>query len=123
MTKGCYGEGRRCGGDVWGKPQVKVPTPDNGWMDERKVVIEILKKGQGTEREVVVRSGSRGRSGSLSMGSARFFFKRGVSPSACGAMCVFAFEEYQECEIQAWCVIPWEIPVSQCLGINEGVGV
>ena len=53
-------------------------------MGKRKVAIEINKEGvRGTgnrEREVAVRSGSRGRLGSLSMGSARFFFKRGVNP-------------------------------------------
>lgn len=51
-------------------------------MGKRKVAIEIKKEGWGDreQREVAVGSGSRGRLGSLSMGSARFFFKRGVNP-------------------------------------------
>lgn len=69
---------------------------------------------------MAVGSGSRGRLGSLSMGSARFFFKRGVSPLYVGATCGFAFEEYWECEIQGWCVIPCNIPVCQQFRIVGG---
>lgn len=48
------------------------------------------------------------------------FQKRG-QPSACGAMCMFAFEEYPECEIQDGRVIPCKIPVCQQSTINRGV--
>lgn len=61
-------------------------------MGEWKVVIEI-KLGENREWwqwEVEAGAGLV----SLSMGSARFSFKGRVRPIACGAMSVFAFEEY-----------------------------
>lgn len=47
-------------------------------MGEWKVVTEIKRDRE--QSEVAVGSGSWGRLGSLSMRSARFFFKSGVSP-------------------------------------------
>lgn len=57
----------------WGEPQVKVPTHNGG----RQTAFEHLKGGQAIES--AVGSGSAGRSGSASVGSARSFFKGGVS--------------------------------------------
>lgn len=58
------------------------------------------KRSEREQRVVAVGSGCWGRLGSLSMESAHFFFNRRVQTTACGAMPVFAFEEYQNCEIQ-----------------------
>lgn len=51
-------------------------------MGEWKVVIEIKRERE--QSEVAVGSGSWGRLGSLSMGSAHFFFKSRVSPLQVG---------------------------------------
>lgn len=76
------------------------------------------KKRNRGQKEVAVGSGSWGRLGSLSMGSALSFFQKRGQPIGCGVMHVFAFEEYEECEIQRWCVIPCKILVCQQLGIS-----
>ncbi|TNN60628.1 hypothetical protein EYF80_029101 [Liparis tanakae] len=79
---------------------------------ERKVASEI-KRRQREEKEV----------GVTKHGICTLPFQKRGQPSACGVMSAFAFEEYQECEIQAWCVIPWEIPVRQQCSINGGVSL
>lgn len=61
-------------------------------MGQWKVAIEIKERDRAWG-EVAVGSGSWGRLGSLIMGSARFYYKRGVSPLHVGR-CAFAFEEY-----------------------------
>lgn len=84
--------GGGCVADVWKDPQVQFPTPHAGRLGEWKVVIEI-KLGENREWwqwEVEAGAGL----GSLSMGSAHFSFKGRVRPIACGAVRVFAFEEY-----------------------------
>lgn len=65
--------------------------PDEGWMGQWKVAIEI-------ERHGIGRGGSGkwklGQVGVTKHGICTLLIQKRGQPSACGAICMFAFEEY-----------------------------
>lgn len=94
------GAGSGSGAEVWGAPQVRVPTHSGGRWASGGRSPKSLKGGGGSGKW------KHGQVGVTKRGICTLPFQKRGQPAACGPRRIFASGEYQECESLRCCVIP-----------------